>query len=201
MTPKRQRLRISSDEGIAPIEGLAPDEGGNRMSTRGSIAIAELVTSASRAQAWNTATPLSPVGYYPKSGLLPAVTEVRNQTGKWDAPGQTRQLMLSDGGWVIEQTTNVEPVEFFAYNLTQFQKVFGHLVDHARAEWTFTEVAGGTNIHWRYTFFPKSAAARPVLASIVKLLWGPYMKKVLPRIVAEVERQAGVAAAGAHPTK
>jgi hypothetical protein len=171
------------------------------MSTRGSTAVAELVATASITQSWNSATPLTPVGYYPKSGILPAVIEVRDQSGKWDAPGQTRQLMLSDGGWVVEQTTNVEPYGFFAYNLTQFQKAFGHLVDHARAEWTFTEVAGGTNIHWSYTFFPKSAVAKPILAAIVRLLWGPYMNKVLPRIVAEVERQAGVATAKDSPNK
>jgi hypothetical protein len=46
-------------------------------------------------------------------------------------------------------------------------------------------VPEGTNIHWTY----KSAAAAPVLALIVRLLWEPYMKKVLPGIVAEVERQ------------
>jgi len=171
------------------------------MSTRGSTAIAELTASASRTQTWNTATPLTPVGYYPKSGLLPGVTEVRNQTGNWDQPGQTRQLMLSDGGWVVEHTMNVEPYGFFAYNLTDFQKIFGKLVDHARAEWTFTEVAGGTNIRWSYTFFPLNAGAKPVLALIITLLWGPYMKKVLPRIVAEVERQAGVADSKAAPNK
>ena len=171
------------------------------MSTRGSTAIAELVAKAPRKETWDTATPLTPVGFYPKSGVLPAVLEVRNQTGNWDAPGQTRQLMLSDGGWVVEHTTNVEPLGFFAYNLTDFQKIFGRLVWMARAEWTFTEVEGGTKIHWSYTFFPKSAAARPVLATIVKLLWGPYMHKVLPGIVAEVEHDAGVAAAAVHPNK
>lgn len=165
------------------------------MSSRGSTAIADLVAAAPRTQTWHIATRLTPVGYYPKSGLLPAVLEVRDQTGKWDAPGQTRQLMLSDGGWVIEHTMNVEPFGFFAYNLTDFQKIFGKLVHHARAEWTFTDVAGGTNIHWSYTFFPKGSLAKPVLAAIVKLLWGPYMKKVLPGIVSEVERQAGVASA------
>jgi Polyketide cyclase / dehydrase and lipid transport len=171
------------------------------MSTRGSTAIAELTAAASRVQTWNTATPLTPVGYYPKSGLLPAVTEIRDQSGTWDRPGQTRKLMLSDGGWVIEQTTNVEPHGYFAYNLTDFQKVFKRLVDHARAEWTFTEVDGGTSIHWVYTFFPLNAVAAPVLSLIVTLLWGPYMKKVLPRIVAEIERQAGVAEAPGNPNK
>src|SRR5665213_2711302 len=134
--PKKERLRIS------------PEQGGDRMSTRGSTAIAELTAKASRNQTWGTATPLTPVGYYPRSGLLPAVLEVRDQTGKWDRPGQTRQLMLSDGGWVIEHTTNVEPYAFFAYNLTDFQKIFGKLVDHARAEWTFSEVPDGTAILW-----------------------------------------------------
>jgi Polyketide cyclase / dehydrase and lipid transport len=185
--PMGERLRIP------------PKQGEQRMPDRGSTAIASLVASAARPKTWNTATPLTPVGYYPKSGLLPAVIEVRDQTGPWDAPGQTRQLMLSDGGWVVEQITNVEPFGFFAYNLTQFQKVFGHLVDHARAEWTFSEVSGGTAIRWSYTFFPKSATARPVLAAIVRLLWGPYMRKVLPRIVAEVEREAGIVAENSPP--
>ena len=171
------------------------------MSTRGSTAIAELVAKAPRTETWNTATPLTPVGFYAKSGPLPAVIEVRNQTGNWDAPGQTRQLMLSDGGWVVERTTNVEPYGFFAYNLTDFQKIFGHLVWMARAEWTFTEVAAGTKIHWSYTFYPKSSAAKPILATIVKLLWGPYMRKVLPGIVTEVEHHAGVAASLVHPNK
>ena len=171
------------------------------MSTRGSTAIAELTAKASRTQTWNTATPLTPVGYYPKSGPLPGVIEVRDQSGAWDKPGQTRQLMLSDGGWVREKTTNVEPYGFFAYNLTDFQKVFKSLVEYARAEWTFTEVDGGTTIHWSYTFFPLNAASKPVLALIIKLLWGPYMRKVLPKIVAEVERQAGVAADTASPNK
>jgi hypothetical protein len=153
----------------------------------GKTEIAELVARAPLASTWATTTPLTPVGFYPKSGLLPGVVEVRNQTGAWDAPGQTRQLMLSDGGWVVEHTMNVEPNQFFAYNLTDFQKLFGKLVEHARAEWTFTAVDGGTNIRWSYTFFPNKGAG-PVLGAIVKLLWGPYMRRVLPGIVAEVER-------------
>jgi hypothetical protein len=159
------------------------------MAASGSTAVAELVAHAPLARTWHTVTPLTPVGYFPKSGLLPAVLEVRNQTGNWDAPGQSRKLMLSDGGSVIESTTDVAPFSFFAYELTEFQKIFGKLVDHARTEWTFTEVPAGTNIHWTYTFFPRNAVAKSLLAVIVSLLWRPYMKKVLSGIVAEVERQ------------
>jgi hypothetical protein len=168
------------------------------MTRNGSTAIAELVARAPRRETWSVATPLTPVGFYPKSGLLPAVLEVRDQTGAWDAPGQTRQLMLSDGGWVVEHTTNVEPFDFFAYNLTDFQKVFGKLVEYARAEWTFTDAGDGTRIHWSYTFHPKKGGG-VLLGLIVKLLWGPYMNRVLPGIVAEVERRSSGGAATGTP--
>ena len=155
----------------------------------GSTAIAQLSAQSPLASTWDIATPLTPVGFYPKSGVLPAVIEVRDQPATWNTPGQTRTLMLSDGGSVIEHITDVDRPGFFAYDLTDFQKLFGKLVDHGRAEWTFTATPGGTNIHWSYTFFPRRGA-RVVLALIVRLLWGPYMRKVLPGIVAEIDRRA-----------
>jgi hypothetical protein len=147
------------------------------------------VTKAALSRAWDVATPLTPVGYYPKFGPLPAVIEVRDQTGAWDAAGQTRQLMLSDGGYVIEHLVHVDKPETFIYELSDFQKLFGSLVAGARAEWEFTAVAGGTNIRWSYAFHPRRGAGL-VVGAIVKLFWGPYMNRVLPGIIAEVDRQA-----------
>jgi len=147
------------------------------------------VAIATLEKTWEIAQPITPVGFYPKFGPLPATVEVRNQTGAWDAPGQTRQLMLSDGGSVIEHTRVVDKPGFFAYELTDFQKLFGHLVSGARAEWTFTAVDGGTRIAWSYVFhsYPRTGF---VVGAIVKLFWAPYMRKVLPGIIAEVERRA-----------
>jgi hypothetical protein len=147
------------------------------------------VTKAALSRAWDVATPLTPVGYYPKYGPLPAVIEVRDQTGAWDAAGQTRQLMLSDGGYVIEHLVQVDKPTTFVYELSDFQKLFGSLVAGARAEWRFTEVAGGTNISWSYAFHPRRGAGL-IVGAIVRLFWGPYMKRVLPGIIAEVDRRA-----------
>jgi hypothetical protein len=166
---------------------------------RGSNATTRLTARATPAATFAIATPLTPVGFYPKSGLLPAVVEVRDQPQTWNKPGQTRQLTLSDGGSVIEHITNVEPNDFFAYNLTDFQKLFGKLVEHARAEWTFTAIDGGTELQWSYTFFPKRGGGL-ILSLIVKLLWAPYMRRVLPGIVAEVERHGTGSTAGINPT-
>jgi hypothetical protein len=147
------------------------------------------IAKASLEKTWEIAQPITPVGFYPKFGPIPATIEVRDQSGDWQSPGQTRQLMLADGGWVIETTKVVERPYFFAYELTDFQKLFGVLVDHARAEWTFTAVDGGTRIDWTYTFFPKPRGGAAV-ALIVRLFWSRYMTSVLPGILAEVERRA-----------
>lgn len=152
-------------------------------------ATVEQVALAPIDRAWAISVPIDPTGFYPKFGPLPAVVRVENQSGPWDAAGRTRQLILSDGGSVIEHTREVSEPHFFAYELTDFQKLFGHLVEGARAEWTYTEVPTGTSIRWSYAFHPKKGAG-PVVGAIVRLFWAPYMRKVLPAIVAEVERLA-----------
>jgi hypothetical protein len=144
------------------------------------------VAAADLDRAWRVAQPLTPVGYYPRFGPLPAVVAVHDQTGAWDAPDQTRVLELSDGGSVIEHTRIVDAPHFFAYELTDFQKLFGRLVEGARAEWTWTPVEGGTRIDWTYEFHPKPRC-RAVVATIVRLFWGPYMRRVLPGILRAVE--------------
>ncbi|BDZ48904.1 hypothetical protein GCM10025867_11450 [Frondihabitans sucicola] len=132
---------------------------------------------------------MTPVGYYPKHGPLPAVLEVRGQSGAWNTPGRRRQLMLSDGGSVTETLVTVDAPHRFVYELSNFEKLFGRLVSGARAEWEYTAVAGGTRVDWQYTFFARPGAG-PVLRAIVSLFWAPYMQRVLPGILAEIDRQA-----------
>jgi hypothetical protein len=163
-----------------------------RSSLRGPIekgegSSAEGIVRASLEHTWNVAVPLAPPGFYPKFGPLPAVTKVRDQSGAWDAVGQTRTLLLSDGGSVAETITDYRSNEFFGYELTEFQKLFAKLVSGARAEWSFSAVPAGTRIYWTYTFFPRRGTAL-IVAAIVALFWAPYMRRVLPGIIAHVEQ-------------
>jgi hypothetical protein len=157
--------------------------------TRGSTAIVDGVAKANPQQAWNLTHTIDPTKVYPKFGPLPAVVEVRNQTGSWDVVGRTRQLLLSDGGSVVEHIIRADEPEVLAYRLSDFQKLFGKLVSGANAEWAFTPVAGGTRIRWTYTFHPLPRRGI-IVGVIVRLFWGPYMKRVLPTIIAEVNRLA-----------
>ena len=102
------------------------------------------MADATPKQAYEISGPLDPAQFYPKSGPLPAVVEVRDQTGPWDVVGHNRRLMLSDGGHVIETITDTDSPTYFAYELSDFQKLFGALIpvivlDHLLQ----TEVAGG----------------------------------------------------------
>jgi len=152
-------------------------------------ATVEMVADTSLEWTWEVLTPIDPSRFYPKFGPIPATVAVREQTGPWNVVGQSRKLILGDGGHVVETITDVDEPNFFAYELTDFQKLFKLLVDHARAEWTFTEVEDGTLVSWSYEFFAKPRCGWAVKL-IVARAWEPYMRSVLPEIVHEAERLA-----------
>lgn len=156
----------------------------------GTSAFAEGHAPAHPDRTFEILTPSDPTRFYPKSGPLPGVVRVEGQTGAWDAVGQTRTLHLSDGSSVVETTREVDPPRRFSYQLTDFTKLFGSLVAYARAEWDFDAAEGGTRIRWTYTFYAQPARGA-IVWLIVRLLWGPYMKKVMPGLVAEVKRVVG----------
>lgn len=163
----------------------------------------EGVTTAPVERAFRIGTPLTPVGFYPRSGPLPAVVAVHDQTGAWDAPGQTRRLELSGGGAVVETLVRVEPpgpidhTGTFVYELTDFRGPLRLLVRGGTAEWWYSAGGAsdgstqgrGTRISWRYTFHARAGAGVAVHA-IVVVFWGPYMNRVLRGIVAELDRRA-----------
>ncbi|MES1212791.1 MAG: SRPBCC family protein [Leifsonia sp.] len=168
--------------------------------TNGHGATVQGIASADPARTFDILTPSDPVRFYPRFRVIPAVTSVTDQTGAWDAVGQTRTLHLSDGSSVVETTTEVQRPGLFAYRLTDFTKVFGPLVDHALAEWRFDPDTAGTRITWTYTFFGRTGRGW-IVGLIVRLAWAAYMRKVLVGLVDEVRRvtEAGPGSAS-HPS-
>jgi hypothetical protein len=127
-----------------------------------------------------------PTKFYPRSGVLPAVVEVREQTGGWDAAGQTRIIVLSDGGTVFE-TLRSATAPLFSYDLTHFTGLFGILVAGAHSDWTVVREGGKSAISWTYSFTSRPGRGF-IVAALVRLAWGPYMRRVLPAIAASTER-------------
>ncbi|CAN5299729.1 hypothetical protein BH11ACT3_BH11ACT3_13880 [soil metagenome] len=153
----------------------------------GTSARAEAIAPATPTRTYEILTPSDPSRFYGKFGPIPATLSVSDQTGAWDGVGQTRTLHLSDGSTVVETTKEVDAPRRFAYQLTNFTKLFGALVAKADAEWDFDAAEGGTRIRWTYTFHGKPGRGWMV-ALIIKLAWAPYMREVLPKLVDEVKR-------------
>ena len=134
-------------------------------------------------------TPSDPTRFYPRFGPIPAIGRVDDQTGDWDAVGQSRRLTLSDGGTLIERLKVVDPPRRFAYQLTDFTGFFGNLVAFAEAEWDFDANVEGTRIRWTYTFHAQPKRGW-IVRLVVVLWWGRYMRRVLPLLIDEVRRLA-----------
>jgi hypothetical protein len=148
-----------------------------------------VVASTPQQWTWDILVPIDPTRFYPKFGPLPAVVGVQKQTGPWDVVGSSRELQLGDGGTVTETITHVQAPGFHSYRLTEFSKLFGRIVDHAHAEWTFEPEPRGTTVTWTYTFEAKKRWGW-LVNLIVRMYWDPYMRQVLPEIVHEAERLA-----------
>ena len=111
-------------------------------------------------------------------GPIPPVREVREQTGAWDAAGQTRTVRLAGGASMREELTSVDPPRSFGYRLTKISGPMALLVDQVVGEWIFTPAAGGTEITWRWDIHPRSpltAWALPLFGRI----WKGYARKAL----------------------
>ncbi|MBF4600639.1 SRPBCC family protein [Frigoribacterium sp. VKM Ac-1396] len=146
------------------------------------------VVAAALERTWRVATPLTPVGFYPRAGVIPAVVAVHDQTGPWDAVGRTRRLELSDGSSVVESLVRVEPDGVFVYELSRFTGLLGRLVTGGRADWSYSSTPNGrTRVDWTYSFFARPGRGL-IVRGIVRFAWAPYMRRVLVGIAREVER-------------
>ena len=116
-------------------------------------------------------------------GPLPAVTGTADRSGPWDIPGSHRTVLLADGGSSHEQVTHYRLGSHFAYRVSEFTNPVRFLASHARGEWTFEAVPGGTRVVWTYTFVARSRAAALPLAAVSQLLWRGYMDVCVEQFV------------------
>ena len=108
-------------------------------------------------------------------GPFPGVLGAKNQTGAWDAAGQSRNPELSDGSTALERLTEFTVPHSFAYEITNFTGSMRFLVYGVRGEWMFTPDGTGTLIRWTYEFKPLRGRLL-VLRRVIAPLWRRYME-------------------------
>ena len=139
-------------------------------------------------KAFKTIVPIDLPTIMPGWGVLPAVTGVENQSGAWNAVGQTRTVRLADDTTAREEITFYEAPTRFGYNVSDWSGALKFLAREAKSEWKFSEVAPGqTRIVWNYSFAPRSMWTAWLLWPIVQGLWRGAMKQALRECVRQGE--------------
>ncbi|OBF10996.1 hypothetical protein A5730_06285 [Mycobacterium sp. ACS4054] len=119
-------------------------------------------------------------------GPFPPIKEVRDQTGAWDAAGQSRTIVLV-GGSAREDLTSVDPPRSFGYRLTAIRGPMALLVGSVTGEWAFRPAGDGTEITWRWTIYPKSALTALGLP-LFGMLWKGYARRALRDLAGALTR-------------
>ncbi|MGQ0800180.1 MAG: SRPBCC family protein [Pseudomarimonas sp.] len=95
------------------------------------------------------------------------------------AVGSTRELENSDGSRPQERITALEPPHRHAYTLSGLSAPFSWLVRAGHADWSFTAVAQGTAVEWRYRFELTSPLAWPLASPLLNLFMTAAMRRCL----------------------
>ncbi len=118
-------------------------------------------------------------------GPIPPIKEVRDQSGDWDAVGQSRTVVLVGGGSMREELTSYDSPNSFGYRLSDVKGPLSPLVGHVDGEWTFEPVGSGTNVTWRWTIHPRTGLTAPLLP-VFGTLWKGYARQSLEELAKQL---------------
>jgi hypothetical protein len=116
-------------------------------------------------------------------GPIPPIREVREQPPTWDSVGQSRRIVLADGGTLKETLTSVDRPTSFGYDITDITGPMKPLAGRVEGLWTFESAGTGTRITWAWTIHPANAVSG-LLLPVFGRFWRGYARQALE----EVER-------------
>ena len=111
---------------------------------------------------------------------LPAIRDVRDQAGAWGTVGQTRTIVLADGGTMRETLTAVTPGTSFGYDIEPVSGPLKPLVARAEGTWAFAPVGTGVEVSWQWIVRPTRAGS--VVMPAFARMWQGYARQALEEI-------------------
>ncbi|WP_440713690.1 SRPBCC family protein [Gordonia sp. FQ] len=112
---------------------------------------------------------------------IAGISAVEGQQGDWATAGQTRTVVLSDGGRLRETLTEVAEPRSFAYTLTVARGVNRFLIGGVVGRWTFTPAGTGTRITWSWEVTPANRAAVALMPLFARM-WRGYARQAMEEI-------------------
>lgn len=111
---------------------------------------------------------------------IPPIKEVRGQAGEWGTVGETRTIVTSDGGTMLETLTSNERPSSFGYTISQVRGPMKPLVSTADGRWSFEPAGSGTLVTWTWVLTPTAVGrlAMPVFGA----MWHGYARQALDEV-------------------
>ncbi len=112
---------------------------------------------------------------------IPAIREVRGQDGVWGTVGQSRTIVLADGGTMREELTSLERPHHFGYLIGDITGPMKPLAKSVEGRWSCVADGSGTRVTWQWTVHPRSAVAALAMPVFARL-WQGYAARAMEQL-------------------
>src|SRR5215210_7690655 len=117
-----------------------------------------------------------------RSGPIPPVKECRDQGGPWGNVGQTRTIVLGDGGTILETLVVADRTAGdYRYRLSDITGPMKPLVRGVDGRFAFAPASDGTSVTWTWNVHPTNAGTRLVMP-LFNVFWQRAARKAFARL-------------------
>ena len=109
---------------------------------------------------------------------FPSVREVIDEPEVWGTVGQTRTIVLADGGRLRETLVSVDRPDGYTYLLDDFHGRLRPFVRTVDGVWSVTPEGTGARIGWAWTLHPTAPPARLTM-NVISHMWKGYADRAL----------------------
>lgn len=122
-----------------------------------------------------------------RAGAIPPVKECTGQVGAWDTAGQTRTVVLADGGTNLETLVEADrATPNYRYRLTDFTGPMKALVASVDGRFSYVAEGNGTRVTWSWAIHPTNAVVRALALPVLGMFWKQYAAKMWPHYAARL---------------
>jgi hypothetical protein len=115
-----------------------------------------------------------------RSGPIPGIARMEGQDGPWGTVGQTRTIVMTDGGRTLETLVLADRPDDYRYRITDVRGLMKPLVGSIDGRFTFVPEGSGTRVTWSWTLYP-TALGRPGMG-LLAFFWRRWAAGMFVRL-------------------